>query len=61
MLVRLLDVEDLTFSKTLGSQMAVRLSALLVGHALPPERFSCIYFCERLSKCQSHSVARKIR
>jgi hypothetical protein len=32
--------------------MAVRLSALLVSHALPPERSTGAHFCYRLSKLQ---------
>jgi hypothetical protein len=37
--------------------MAVRLSALCSGHALPPEKSSDTHFCLRLSPPQDHSAA----
>jgi hypothetical protein len=41
--------------------MAVRLSALHVGCALPPERFSGTHFCWRLSQPQGDTVVGRIR
>jgi hypothetical protein len=40
--------------------MAVRLSALHAGSALPPE-LSCNDFCSKLSKSQGHDVAGRLR
>jgi hypothetical protein len=39
--------------------MAVRLSALSAGLALPSEIFSGSHFCQRLSKPQAHGAAER--
>jgi hypothetical protein len=52
----LCDVKDLTFVKTIGSQMVARLSALRTGRTLLPRNIiifvSGTHFCYRLSKPQ---------
>jgi hypothetical protein len=45
---------------TIGSQMAVSLSALRADRALLPRTFSGINFCYRLSKPQGHSADERI-
>jgi hypothetical protein len=45
---------------TIGSQIAVGLSALHIGHRLPPETFQ-YSFMYRLSKPRSHGEAGRIR
>jgi hypothetical protein len=45
----------------IGSKMAVRLSALRAGSALPPRRIPGTHFCNRLSQLQGHSAAGKVR
>jgi hypothetical protein len=39
------EVEAPTSSKTIGSQMAVRLSALRASHPLPPRKTPGTHFC----------------
>jgi hypothetical protein len=41
--------------------MAVRLSALRAGRALPPRNLPGTHFCQRLSRTQGHSAAGRIR
>jgi hypothetical protein len=48
-------------SRQLGSQMAVRLSALRAGRPLPPKKIPGTHFCQRLSRPQGHSAAERIR
>jgi hypothetical protein len=45
---------------TIGSQMAVMLSALCAGRPLPPERF-LLLISVRLSRPKGHSAAGRIR
>jgi hypothetical protein len=44
------DVEDPTLSQQSAHMMAVKLSTLHAGHALPLEIFSGTHFCQRMSK-----------
>jgi hypothetical protein len=47
---------------TIGSQMAVRLSALRAGRPpFTPKKIPGTHFCQRLSRSQGHSAAGKIR
>jgi hypothetical protein len=41
--------------------MAVRLSTLRAGRALPPSNLPGTHFCYRLSRPQGHSAAGRIR
>jgi hypothetical protein len=54
------DVEAPTFSRTVGSQMAVR-SALCAGRPLPPGRSLVLISVKRPSRLQGHSGAGRIR
>jgi hypothetical protein len=59
----LCDIEAPTFSQTIGSHTAVRLSALRAGRLLPnsPRKISGTHFCQRLSRPHGDNVATKIR
>jgi hypothetical protein len=47
--------------QTVGSQMAVSLSALRAGRPLPSRKIPGIHLCWRLSRTQGHSAAGKSR
>jgi hypothetical protein len=49
-----------TFYK-IGSQMAVRLSALSACRSLLPRKLPGIHFCRRLSRPQGHITAGRVR
>jgi hypothetical protein len=46
---------------TVGSQVAVRLSALRAGRPLPPRKISGTHLCLRLSRPRGHNAAGNIR